>query len=224
MKHYILFFLKALFPTRMFSRRSYSQFGEDLLIDSILQYPKGYRGFYVDVGAHHPFALSNTAYFYKKGWQGINIEASPSLMTKFKIFRRRDINLNYAVGSSAQPLDFHVFKNYQPFNCFDKDMAKERINSGLHLKEVIKIRQVRLDVLLDKYLNGSSIDFMTIDVEGLDLDVLKTNNWEKYRPKVLVTEDYDTTDDSSISNFIESKGYSKVAFLKGHVGIYKRKD
>jgi hypothetical protein len=75
------------------------------------------KGFYIDVGAHHPFRFSNTALFYKKGWQGINIEPDPSLIKNFNKYRTRDINLNFGVANEEKDLNFFIF-NEPAFNTF----------------------------------------------------------------------------------------------------------
>jgi FkbM family methyltransferase len=213
---------RSLFPSRVFSKRTYSQCGEDILIDINLRQDKGYKGFYVDIGAHNPFALSNTARFYKRGWRGINVEASSNLLLAFKLFRRRDINLNMAIGDSTQSLKFHIF-DIQAFNTFDETLANERIQRGLKLSRIVEIKQIRLDELLDTFLpKGQHIDFMSVDVEGLDYKVLSTNNWDKYKPDIIAVEDYvSDISKSNIQKLLESEGYILTAMIKGGTCIYK---
>src|SRR5829696_7661265 len=79
-----------------YSRKSYSQEGEDLILERIFLEQK--KGFYVDVGAHHPKRFSNTFLFYKLGWFGINIDAMPGSMSAFESARPRDINLEVAIA------------------------------------------------------------------------------------------------------------------------------
>lgn len=82
-----------------FASKSYAQQGEDLILREILNYAS--TGFYVDVGAHHPFRFSNTYLFYKQGWRGINIDAMPGSMTLFHRFRPRDINIECGVANNG---------------------------------------------------------------------------------------------------------------------------
>jgi hypothetical protein len=224
-KRIIQLVYRSLFPSTVFSKRTYSQCGEDVLIDINLNRSKGYKGFYVDIGAHHPFALSNTVRFYKRGWRGINVEASSNLLFAFKIFRYRDINLNIAIGSTNHESDFYIF-DMQAFNTFDEVLAKERIQSGLKLSKVINIRQMGLEELLDMYLpKGQHIDFMSVDVEGFDYIALSTNNWNKYKPDVIVVEDYSSGSvKSDIQNLLEMHGYSLKAMIEGGTCIYKISD
>ena len=90
-----------------YSTKSYSQYGEDMVLKSVFQNQE--RGFYVDVGAHHPKLCSNTYFFYKLGWSGINIDAMPGGMELFKNFRPRDINLETAIARNKQELTYFMF-------------------------------------------------------------------------------------------------------------------
>ena len=97
---------KNLYITR-FATKSYSQEGEDLLLRRIFEHQK--NGFYVDVGAHHPFRFSNTYLLYKCGWRGINIDAMPGSMRLFRRFRARDINIECGVGLGGGGLNVIYF-------------------------------------------------------------------------------------------------------------------
>lgn len=192
---------------------SYSQDAEDLFLWACmaerLSNP-GYKGFWVDIGAHDPARLSNTKMFYDIGWRGINVDPMPEAMEKFRRFRKRDINVNLGVGPSEGSMDYFMFRDYA-FNTFDKGIADSRDG----LREVRKIPMIRLDHLLDKYLpNGQHIDFLTVDAEGLDFEILKTNNWSKYRPDFVLAEiygdDMDSKCHSDIVDYLNRVGYSLV--------------
>ena len=118
--------LDKVAPGLLYGRRFYSQAGEDMLL-SLYYEGKKHKGFYVDVGAHHPYRFSNTAYFYKRGWRGINIEPTPSLFKAFPRRRRRDINLNVGIGN-GEKLTFYVF-NEGALNTFDPEIARSRDGS-----------------------------------------------------------------------------------------------
>jgi len=216
------FMLKKLIakylPVHYFSSsRSYSQDGEDMILKSIYEGRKNYKGFFVDVGAHHPVRYSNTRFFYKKGWRGINIEPTPSAIKPFNLFRRRDINLNIGVGENRDTLTFYCF-NEPALNSFSKEVSEKIVKERPKYKIIkeVKIEVFPLAEVFDKYLpTGTRIDFMTIDVEGLDFEVLKSNNWEKYKPEVLLVEEninVDEMDKSRIYPFLKEKGY--VFFAK----------
>lgn len=170
-------------------KTSFSQDGEDLILEQLLIDNK--IGFYVDIGAHHPFRFSNTYKFYSKGWSGINIDASPTLLKNFDKYRDRDINLNYLVSNQNRELSFYIF-NEQALNTTEKDVAEKILREHAEkyqLKEVIKVKSKSLEDILDNYLpQNQEIDFMSIDCEGHDLEVLMSNNWIKYKPKIIVAE------------------------------------
>lgn len=219
--------LTKLLPVHYFtSTASYSQDGEDMILKSIYEGKKGYRGFFVDVGAHHPVRYSNTRFFYKRGWRGINIEPTPSAIKPFKLFRKRDINLNIGVGGEKGSMKFYCF-NEPALNSFSKEISEKIVRETPRYKivKVVDIEVLPLSEVFDTYLpSGTKIDFMSIDVEGLDFEVVKSNNWEKYKPDVILVEESVNVDDlshSPIYQFLKSKGY--VFFAKTlRTCIYKR--
>src|ERR1700687_2725090 len=96
------------FPIDQFIHlNSYSQEGEDMVINSFFEGKKKYKGFFVDVGAHHPYRYSNTLFFYRKGWRGINIEPTPGATKLFNTFRRKDTNLNIGISDKKEKLTFY---------------------------------------------------------------------------------------------------------------------
>jgi FkbM family methyltransferase len=196
--------------------KSYSQDGEDMILKTLFEQKKNYKGFFVDVGAHHPVRFSNTKYFYKRGWNGINIEPTPSAIGAFKTFRTRDINLNIGVGPKKEKLKFYCF-NEPALNSFSKEVS-ERIDQDATKYRIIKtldIEVLPLGEVFDLYLpKEKKIDFLSIDVEGLDYQVLLSNNWEKYKPDVILVEenvDVDAIQDSPIYIYLKDKGYSFFA-------------
>jgi FkbM family methyltransferase len=175
-------------------RHSYSQEGEDRVLLSLLFKLHGGKhlndGFYVDVGAHHPYRFSNTCLFYKQGWHGINIDAMPGSMSAFQKHRHRDINLESGVGQKAEKLKFFVF-NEPALNTFDENLAKARCNDVWHITSTMDMAVLPLSEILKKNVpKGQKIDFFSIDVEGADLDVLQSNDWEEYRPLVVLAETF----------------------------------
>lgn len=210
---------------------SYSQFGEDAYITAYFKgktwklnepmfLPK--NGFYVDIGAYSPTECSNTYTFYKHGWHGINVDATPGVIGSFDLLRRRDTNLNLAIGSNSKDIVFYSWGVPCVFNTADPLLAKER-NKTLGIEAVeTTVKCMTLAELLDTYLpENKKIDFMTIDVEGLDLDVLKSNNWERYRPELVVAEVY--ADDinqlvnTELYQFLHQQSYECISWLKPSV-------
>lgn len=183
----ILNWITDFFIWDPYFRKSYSQDGEDMVVRKIFKKQK--KGFYIDIGAHHPKRFSNTFLLYKRGWSGINIDAKPGSMTLFNIHRSRDINLEVGVGSNEGYFDFYIF-NEPALNSFSKPLSLDRHNdtSKNLIKEIKKVNVNSLSKILDKNLKKNDIDLLNLDVEGLDLDVLTSNDWEKYRPKFIIVE------------------------------------
>lgn len=209
--------LSKYLPVNYFAySKSYSQDGEDMILKAIYEQKKGYKGFFVDVGAHHPVRYSNTNYFYKRGWKGINIEPTPSAIGAFNTFRKRDINLNIGIGPEKTKLKFYCF-NEPALNSFSEEVSK-RIDAESAKYKIIK--ELDIDVLplgdvLDQHLPANTtIDFLSIDVEGLDYQVLLSNNWDKYKPSVILVEEnvnVDELNNSPIYKFLKDKGYTFFA-------------
>ena len=164
----------------------YSQNGEDLILNRFLDNKK--EGFFVDVGAHHPIRFSNTYLFYKKGWTGINIDAMPGSMTQFNKIRPKDINIEIGVGLKNDQLTFYQF-NESALNTFSKKEALSKNKDGYEIIKSNLVQVESLENLLDKYMpKNTKIDFLNIDVEGKDEEVLISNNWEKYNPNYILVE------------------------------------
>ena len=170
-----------------YAQKSYSQEGEDMILKRLFE--KQSTGFYIDVGAHHPRRFSNTYLFYKKGWRGINIDAMPNSMKRFNRFRPRDINIEKPISGKKQILTYYGF-NEPALNGFSKELSEERNGkSGYFIEFTHDIETCTLEEVLDNNLPESQeIDFLSIDVEGLDFEVLKSNNFKKYRPKIILIE------------------------------------
>ncbi|MFT6206922.1 MAG: FkbM family methyltransferase [Colwellia sp.] len=170
-----------------YSLKSYSQEGEDMILRRLFE--NQLMGFYVDVGAHHPKRFSNTYFFYKKGWRGINIDAMPNSMRLFKKVRPRDINIEKPVSDKKQILTYYIF-NEPALNGFSKELSGKRNGQGGYFVERTEnIETTTLEDILNCNLPiNQPIDFLSIDVEGLDFKVLKSNNFDIYRPKVILIE------------------------------------
>ena len=200
--------VKTLFDG--YSIKSYSQEGEDMILRRI--FSKQQQGFYVDVGAHHPKRFSNTYYFYKKGWCGINIDAMPGSMTPFNKIRPRDINIEKPISDKKQILTYYAFDE-PAINGFSKELSKERSEQQKYTVEFTKeIETTTLEELLDdKLTKTQEIDFLSIDVEGLDFMVLKSNNFDKFKPKVILIEILESSlqdiENNEISKFLKQYGY-----------------
>jgi FkbM family methyltransferase len=193
--------------------KSYSQEGEDMILRRIFESVD--RGFYVDIGAHHPKRFSNTYYFYKIGWRGINIDARPGSMVEFNRSRPRDINIEAAIDKERRELTYYMFDE-PALNTFDAALAKTRNSSAGRITAEINIFTQKLDDILEKNLpDRQKIDFMSIDVEGLDLEVLQSNNWDLFRPDYILVECSKTSlrdmENDEICRFMSDRGYAFFA-------------
>ena len=193
----------------------YSQEGEDLVLNRILGEQE--KGYFVDVGAHHPFRFSNTYALYRKGWRGINIDATPGSMAVFRQWRPQDINIEAAVSDTAQPMAFHMFKE-SALNTLNAVVAETFVQAGWERLEIKDIVPRPLSDILDEHLpSGTKVDLMNIDVEGGELDVLRSNNWEKYAPRYLILEVLNTPLSESMNAptiiFLCERGYEPISKL-----------
>jgi FkbM family methyltransferase len=196
---------------------SYSQHGEDVFLQNILT---DKNGFYVDVGAYHPVIYSNTHSFYLRGWRGINIEPNPDSIEEFRRQRPGDINLNIAISGKESIVTYYKF-NYGAVNTISYDHAKLWANKpGYSINQQLEVKSYPLAKVFHEHVpTGTTIDLLSVDCEGFDLEVLKSNDWDLYRPNIVVAEfiyyDYNDYRDAELYKFLESVRYE---FL-GIVGI-----
>lgn len=196
-----------------YARKSYSQEGEDLILARVFEYAD--RGFYIDVGALHPQRFSNTHLFYQRGWSGINIDATPGSMKQFSQVRPRDINVEAAIAATQKTLTFCVF-NESALNSFDHELSNSRNNGKYRIQEKIEITTQTLKEVLTKHLpSGQKISFLTVDVEGFDLEVIQSNDWEQFRPEYVLVEcldfDFKEITQDKIYQFLDGQGYTLFA-------------
>jgi FkbM family methyltransferase len=200
-----------------FGAMSFSQSGEDLIIDYLFRLRGISHPSYIDIGANHPFYLSNTAYFYLKGCRGINIEANPDLIDSFIKARSEDINLNCGVGITEEELDFFII-NDPTLSTFSQFEAETLIKTGkYHIVETKRIKTYTIASLLRKHCPGKLPDFLSIDIEGLDFEIIQAIDFETFKPKVICVESHNYSPTGSgirredLINYILSQGYHEYA-------------
>lgn len=181
---------------------SYSQEGEDIVLSRLFGSRRA--GFFVDVGAHHPCRFSNSYVFYRRGWRGISIDAMPGSKALFDSMRPRDINIEAGISNHPGPMKYYQF-NEPALNSFSPIVAASRDGlRGYKVVAAVELETVPLRDILAGYLPaGAEIDFMSVDVEGMDFDVLESSDWTRYRPKVVMIEMFD----SGIANVLASPVY-----------------
>ena len=193
----------------------YSHYGEDMILHYIFQ--KQTTGFYVDVGSYHPEFFSNTKKLYDKGWSGINIDANIDSIKHFNSYRPNDINLNFAIAEKEGIGKFFKFRGIDPLgggsgNSLSLDIKKAYEKQGLKA-QTSNIQMKTLASILGEYAVNKNIDFLNIDVEGFDFQVLKSNNWDLFRPQVIAVEiwhkdiDYDHVIEHEIYKYLRTKNY-----------------
>jgi FkbM family methyltransferase len=166
---------------------SFSKSGDDIQLFKLIN--KSKPGTYVDIGCWHPINASNTYFFYLRGWRGVCIDPNSDLKELYKKFRPKDNFVNCAIGNDEEELKYYLLNdNYSSMNSLSYEFIKSHNLEG-QVKKIINIPLFSLKEILDKNIyKGDRLDFFDIDVEGLDLEVLKSNDWEKYRPKIVVIE------------------------------------
>ena len=169
-------FLKAKFKPRL----AYSHWGIDLIITKLLNSKN--KGIYIDVGCHHPFLNNHSYLLYKSGWEGINIDLDYNSIDMFNFFRKSDVNIQTAVTDHKGEVDLFFYHNRAAKNTISKEF-------GSDAKEQKKINSDTLNNIIEnsKFKN-SKIDFVSIDVEGNEMNVLNGFNLKKYKPKLILLE------------------------------------
>ncbi len=183
---------------------SYSQYMEDIVLAALLQGSKD--GFYVDVGANDEEYHSVTKHFYEMGWRGINIEPIPHLFKQFGKKRKRDINLNVAISENEGELNFREYPDHNGLSTLSQESQIENSKLNLPYKDY-KVPVRSLKSIFGEY-DVKTIDFLKIDVEGYEYEVLKSNDWDKYRPRVICIEANHRSNDWS--KFLKNKMYARI--------------
>lgn len=184
---------------------SYSQYSEDLFLDRFFHYKD--NGVYIDIGANNPSLLNNTKKFYDRGWVGVNIEPDKNNFKLFLMERLRDTNLNVGVGEKRSSM---LFYNFIPDtnSTFSKETADKLIEEGATLVEVEPVAIIRLEDVF-KLINKRRVDFISIDTEGFDMQVLRSNDWEKFRSDIICIED---ESGYKYDKFFEARQYKKYCY------------
>lgn len=187
---------------------SYAQCGEDLIVGFVLEALGITKPTYLDIGAHHPTKMNNTYAFYKQGGFGVCVEPDPALKVLFKQSRPRDLYLNVGVGCKEVELAKLFVLRPSTLNTFCEKEAERLTNSeGAVLEKVITVPMVSLNGIFDQYFETPP-DFVSLDAEGLELDILRAADLYRYRPTVFCIETL-----SYSSKGTEKKSKSTVTFM-----------
>ena len=192
-------------------RSNFSQNDEEIVLSELFSGVT--KGFYIDVGCHHPRRFSNTALLYKNGWNGINIDASAKNLKLFNVFRKRDKNINALISEKSENLKFYHFND----RALNGILSQLKVNSlkdvGYKVINEEFINTQRLDdILVSCKVTNKTIDLLDIDVEGYDFQVLKSIDLNLFNVKVILIET--SENENSIIKYLSSFNYN----------IYKKVD
>jgi len=192
-------------------KKSYSQCGEDIIIDAFLSGIGISKPTYIDIGTYHPILNNNTYFFYTKGGHGICIEPDNLFFDLIKRNRTRDISLNVGVGpQEIAEASFYKMSSHN-LNTFIKSEANETVIKQYYgkqeIKDVVKIPLVTVNSLIEKYLDSTAPDFLSVDAEGFDYEIIVSINLKKYRPKVICTETLRYSEEGNLEKEIDVADY-----------------
>ena len=199
------------------ARMSFSQCGEDLIIDFVMKSLGITDPSYIDIGAHDPVLLNNTFLFYQNGSSGVCVEPDPRLCHKIRKTRKRDRCLNVGIGSSGKnSTDFYVMSS-NTLSTFSRSVAERYQGYGKEkIVEVIRIPLVTINKLIEEHFKNGP-DFITMDIEGMEMEAIMSFDFARYHPSVFCIETLTYTEDRSeqkISEIIDcmnDKGYMTYA-------------
>ena len=203
----IYFYFKFNFFTK---KESYSQFGEDIIIN---KYFKSFIGTYVDIGCYHPIKYSNTALFYKKGWNGTNIDLNQTSINLFNFSRLRDKNILACLSNREEWVDVYLDNEFSALNSTNKENIKNF--------KIKNFKKNRIKTKIFSKIIKQKFDFLNIDCEGNDYKILKTINLKKFKPKLICVE---VTKESKklIYNYLNSNNYEILTVRSlSHIFKYK---
>ena len=219
------------------SQASYSQFGEDLIICHLFNSIGILHPTYLDIGANHPRYISNTYFFYQRGSRGVLIEPNPRLSKRLRAARPGDVVLEVGIGASAQSeADFYLFPDAADgLSTFSKAEAEHWEKVGmkgrgkLRIEAVLKLQMIPINQVIAAHFPDAPPNFLSLDIEGLDLEILKSLDFEHFAPDVVCVETlaYDKNQNGYKLNdtiaFMLSKGYLAYADTRVNTIFCKNK-
>ena len=203
--------LKKIYYTK-YVKNSYSISGVDLVIDRIFRNKK--KGVYIDIGCNHPIKYNNTYLLYKRGWSGINVDLDAKSIQEFNKLRINDTNIQALISDKVELKNIYFYHERSAINTVSKELANYRKKKYKLIKRV----SVTLNsVIQNSPYKNKKIDFLSIDVENHEFQVLKAFNFQKYKIDIIVCENTDLsqnnleTQDQNLKNIFKSKLYKLLA-------------
>ena len=231
---YIYRIIKKFFPPKLNSfiwdvylswlkKKSYSQYGEDLIIDSFFQnHADLVKGNYLDIGCYHPVGISNTYLLHKKGWHGVVVDIDDYKLNLFKKRRGKSVKvLKGAISSQDSKFKVPIYKFNQPFSPYDtlsEEIAKMR-SKAINIEYTTdEVNQISINSLL----NDQHFDFINIDVEGLDEIIVNSIDFKKFQPTMIVYESFDPFSTSKTKELLHKNDYKLLFISGGSIGYIKK--
>ena len=207
-------------------RNTYSQSQEDLFINNYFKAKN--NGFYIDIGCYHPIKYSNTALLYNRGWRGINIDMNQTSIDLFNIFRKRDKNICAAISNKNKKAVMYFDHLFSPINTLDKNfsnIASKKISFNHHTEK--KIHTQKFNEVIQKHnINIKQIDFINIDVEAHDLEVLEGIDLSIFNAKMICIEianNQNNIKDKKLSDYLNKYNYDLIKTV-GLNGFFELRD
>jgi FkbM family methyltransferase len=193
---------------------SYAQCGEEVIVSDLFKFLNISMPTYLDIGAYLPVFGNNTYLFYRRGSRGVLVEPNVDLVPELRSTRPGDVVLNVGVGVTEERSADYYCLSIPQMNTFCKEEA-ERLarnpEAGLRIRRVAKVPLIPINKLLNEHFPGGGPDFLSIDIESLDLAVLKSIDYQAHRPKVICTETVvplGIAMEPETTRFLESRGYA----------------
>lgn len=195
-----------------FGHITYSQCGEDLLIcDLLYKVLKIEKPTYLDIGAHHPFNISNTALLYSRGAIGVNVEANPNLIGEFYKHRPNDENVQVAVvpDKNTKSVTLHMYDKWSGRNSCIAGYLESDPFGALPERDKIEVPALTINQIVSNFCQwGKFPNFLSVDIEGLDYDVLASADFENLGyPDVICVEALRYRQPERLVELMKSRGY-----------------
>ncbi len=193
---------------------SFAQQGEDIIVMTLFSRLGIKKPSYLDIGAHDPIIYNNTFLMYVNGGRGVLVEPNPALTDRLRRARPRDTVLQVGVALTAQKeADYYVFPEASQNNTFSLEDVRrvEKTLGDRSRHEVTQVALVNINDIIKEHFKGEAPEFLSIDVEGLDLDILKSLDFSRYRPKIICVETLvfgENRSDEKIFDLMKSNGYT----------------
>ena len=212
-------------PDQWYGRHTYSQHGEDLVFLNIFWRLGIEQPSWLDVGAHHPWHISNTALLYARGGRGVNVEANPHLIAAFRQERPEDVNLNCGASDREGMLTFHMIDRASGRNSFETAEVEAflQARAGFAVTERIEVPVTTVRRIVEEHCAGQFPDLLSVDAEGHDLAVLRGIDWTRPGPKLVCVEANTPAAEEQVLGYLEARGYRRV-FAAGPNWLLLRHD